>query len=255
MTEENRPVENQDLVIAIGEMFNNNNAMTQSKMIDQVMRAKFIIPIIIDKDICEQSQNDSSGIDFHMLENSEKQKFFMAFTDWDELEKWKRVEGQQTAILTFDDYSNMVLDQRSTAEGFVINPFGENLIFNKRLIDSLFKQKQAMNSGVKENTMSKETQVLFGKPDVYPQEMVDSISAYLKTNNNVKSAFLRFMVKDNKPSYLIVVDCLGDIKDLIKGISDSANDYMNGLQISLFPYESELGKSATLNQEPFYKKK
>ena len=254
MTEEIKPVENPKLVMAIQAMFDNNNAEMQSRMIDEVMRATFISPVVINSENQEPDEDGKTGIDFHMLENTDKQKFFMAFTDLDEMEKWKKKEEQQTAILSFDEYASMVLDKESVSEGFVINPFGENLIFNKRLITSLFQQKQAMNKGAKADTTGNEKQILVGKPDIYPQEMVDAITQYLKTDSKVEAAYLRFMVKDNIPSYLVIVDCKGDLNDSVKGIANSANDYLNGLQINLFSIDSELGKNASENVEPFYKK-
>lgn len=252
MTDQNKPVENPELVKAIYSMFENNTSIMQSKMIDEVMRAKFINPIVINKDAPETG--GSEAIDFHMLENAANQKFFMAFTDWQELEKWKKNKGQQTAILTFDEYAKMVLDEKSVSEGFVINPFSENLIFNKQLIASLNEQKKAMLSGISQSTTQKDTQILIGKPEVFPQEMADAISGYLKTVSNVKAAYLRIMVKEKVPSYLIVVDSIGEPGEVVRGIADAANPYLKEMQIALFPLESDLGKTATANVEPFYKK-
>ncbi|MCR5755859.1 MAG: SseB family protein, partial [Acetatifactor sp.] len=66
-------------------------------------------------------------------------QFFMAFTDAMELKKWKNHEDQQTAVASFEDYAGLLFKkdgngQLPPAIGFVINPFGDNIIVPREMI-------------------------------------------------------------------------------------------------------------------------
>ena len=63
------------------------------------------------------------------------------FTDWSELKKWKDEEGQQTFAVSFKDYADMLFRKDakgnvSPAGGFVINPYGGNIVVTKELAAS-----------------------------------------------------------------------------------------------------------------------
>lgn len=79
-----------------------------------------------------------SQVQFPILSASDGKQFFMAYTDMEELKKWKDVEGQQFFSMTFDDYATMLLQKddqgrTSPAAGFVINPFGGNIVVSREM--------------------------------------------------------------------------------------------------------------------------
>ena len=81
-----------------------------------------------------------------MLSTEDGRKFFMAFTDWMELKKWKDEENQQTFAMSFDDYAGMLLRKdaqgnSSPALGFVINPFGGNIVVTREMVAGMIAAK------------------------------------------------------------------------------------------------------------------
>ena len=78
-------------------------------------------------------------VQFPMLSTEDGRKFFMAFTDWTELKRWRDEENQQTFAMNFDDYAGMLL--RSPALGFVINPFGGNIVVTREMVASMIAAK------------------------------------------------------------------------------------------------------------------
>lgn len=262
MVDVNKPVTNPDLVLAIKEMQQNDTKESKDQVINEVMKAHFISPVNISP-IPGPSDEDGkvvlkekSTIVFNIIENTANQHFFLAFTDWEELGKWCKSENQQTLIMTFDDYAAMVLNEKGNSDGFVINPFGGNIVLNKDMVRALRDERERRKKGgVVEQVVKKDTTVQLGQPRIYPEEMVKGISNYLKSQNNVKAAYLQLMIKDGEQSYLVVVDFSGDRRVLFYGIANAAMSHLNGMFIDLIPYDSEFGRNATNNIEPFYRRK
>ncbi len=262
MVDINKPVTNPELIAAINAMRENYTKENQDRVFIEVLKAHFISPAVITP-APEPSEEggkavlkEGTQISFNLIENTAKLQYFLAFTDWDELEKWSKNENQQTLILTFDDLAAMVLDENSDASGFVINPFGGNLIFDKNLIMAIKAENERRASvGATEQVVEKDTPVQLGKPSVYPEEMVKAIIEHMKKQKNVKAAYLQLMTKGEEQSYLLVVDFEGDRKETFNKIAYSAKQYLKDMFIDMVPYDSDFGRDAAKNVEPFYKRK
>lgn len=70
-------------------------------------------------------------------------KFQPAFTDWQELEKWEDMKKPKTLLLTFDDYAALVL-KNPEIQGVVINPFSENMMMERELLEHLRMKKDML---------------------------------------------------------------------------------------------------------------
>lgn len=263
MIDLNKPVTNPELLEAIAAMKNDGSSENLDHVINEVMRANFLSPVIItplpepDGD-GKTVLKEETTISFHMITDNADNSYFPAFTDWDELRKWNKEENVQTLISSFDDYAAMILDKSGPCEGFVINPFGTNIPFSRAMIESLKNQKEKMmENGVSEHTVEKDTKVLIGQPGVYPADLVKSVTNYLKTQKNVEKAYLLLMKNEeaDESSYLLVVDYSGDKNPVFGGIAKAAEPYLNGMYLDMVPYDSGFGKNAAENTEPFYKRK
>lgn len=262
MIDVNKPVTNPELIAAINAMRENYAKENQDRVFIEVLKAHFVSPAVItptpesSEDGGKVVLKEGTQISFNLIENTANQKYFLAFTDWDELKKWSTNENQQTLILTFDDFAAMVLDENSDASGFVINPFGGNLIFDKNLIMALKEEKERRASGgATEQVVEKDTPMQLGQPSEYPEELVKAIIEHLKKQKNIKAAYLQLMTKGEEQSYLLVVDFEGDRKETFNKIAYAAKQYLKGMYIDMVPYDSDFGRDAAKNVEPFYKRK
>ena len=86
------------------------------------------------------SGGEGTAIQFQLLPNQEGQPFFPAFTGWEELRKLCGPKNQQTLLLSFDDYAAMILRDNRGA-GFVIDPFGCCLSFDRAMVEHLVGRK------------------------------------------------------------------------------------------------------------------
>lgn len=140
----NKPVSNPMMVGSIELLKAEDTPEHRQMFLDELQKAKFLSPVVIDP-VPVPDENGrvtiarDAKVQFPMLSTEDGRKFFMAFTDWTELKRWRDEENQQTFAMNFDDYAGMLLRKDaqgniSPALGFVINPFGGNIVVTREMV-------------------------------------------------------------------------------------------------------------------------
>lgn len=148
----NKPVSNPMLVGSIEVMKAEPTPEHKNMFVNEMMKAKFLAPAIITPDPEPDAEGNlkltpENKIQFPMLTTPDGRNFFMAFTDKYELKQWKDDENTRTFALTFDDYIGMVLRQNSPAAGFVLNPYGANIVVPREMLASMMAAKMSQLKG------------------------------------------------------------------------------------------------------------
>lgn len=133
MMDMNSPVTNPELVKIMSSMALAYSPELELAFIQALYQARFLAPIMPNKDIESGSIHQDSTVSFKLLTNKSNHSFFMAFTDASELKKWSATD-EQTLILTYNDLANM-LKESGDVKGFVIDPFGSNLVISPEAIN------------------------------------------------------------------------------------------------------------------------
>lgn len=250
MIDVNKPVTNLELVRIMNKFLNERSAENEIDLIDRITQAQFLSPIIMDGEIQNGTIKASATISFKMLTNNSNEPFFMAFTDWEELSKWSK-EKEETLISTYEDLKSMVEKDAQRVKGFVINPYGQNIVITPELMQYFSQIKS-------EIVIKKDTKIMLGQPANYPHEMVNALSKFFTEHREVESAYLFLAHKedDEKPNLLFVIDFTGEKTSLFPQIAAVAQNYLGKDEyIDLIPMNTSFGKDATKNTKPFYKKK
>lgn len=185
-----------------------------------------------------------------------REEYFRAFTGWAAPGRWQGNENQQAMILTFDDYAALVLKENSMASGFVINPNGENIPFDKDLIRYMLRHKEADAKPVfAEKVVEKNTTIKLGEPLFYPTELVQAISDCLRKHKNVKAAYFQIKEEEGEFSYLLVLDIRGEKGELFQNIGDAAAKYLDGMYLDMMLCDKGLGREVARKTKPVYRKK
>ena len=143
MEDMNKPVTNPELLAAVERMNRENSRESREAVLDLVIStAQFLAPV----SIASSPKNSGEGtqIQFQLLTNQDDQVYFPAFTGWEELRKLCGPKNQQTVVLGFDDYARMILQDKRAA-GFVIDPFGMCLSFDRTMMEHLVSRKAQQN--------------------------------------------------------------------------------------------------------------
>ena len=130
---------NEPLLAALARMEKENDRASREAVLDLVItQAQFISPVEI-----FPGEKGEQNIQFALLPNQTNQPFFPAFTSWEELRKLCGPKNQQTLVMTFDQYASMILKDNRAA-GFVIDPFGCCLSFDRKMVSHLVQRKGLM---------------------------------------------------------------------------------------------------------------
>lgn len=253
-------ITNPALCAAIEAMQAENSQQNINNMISEVVMAKFILPANVKQIPNAHTRNgqtvmeNSTQVQFRLLENNQtKQKFFGAFTDIEEFNKWKGTQSSHKVVTDFDSLANMVMDAHSNTAGFVINAFGKSVTFPKPMVISIKQQSDYMRR--EKNIVKEGSQVRVKEPDDYPIDLMAALINHLSTEPQVNAAFLRLIEQDGKVGYFIVVDFVGDMDETFQGILDVAKPYIDDEDaLTLMPYSMEFARGAVNGIEPFYKK-
>ena len=167
---------NPALMLAVSRMKENNNIVTQNKMVEEALNARFLVPCEVrmkpgtEKETTRTPKN--TVVNFNLLQTTEGDIYFMAFSDMGELKKWKDVENQNVMVMSFDDLAGIVLNENSNAKGFVLNPATSNVVFQKQLVSNIIINR---DRAIKEGTLRKITpeeaeEILQGKAENEDEE-------------------------------------------------------------------------------------
>lgn len=144
----NKPVSNPMLMGTIELMRDDDTPEHRNMFVDELIKASFLSPALIDPEPAADAGGkltivSGSKVQFPLLTAPDGKKFFMAFTDASEYDKWQeKTRPLPTFALKFDDYAAMLLHKRSEentpqAFGFVINPAGCNIIVPKEMVANI----------------------------------------------------------------------------------------------------------------------
>ncbi len=253
----NNPVTNPYLKECMQALKQDNSEENQNRVLQEIaMQAHFLSLVVFSQPPKDNGDGTAtfekeSTMQFPLLTTADGSILCPAFTDWEELNKWRREETPRTLVLTFDDYASMVL-RDTHLTGLVINPFGENLVLDRALLTHMQAHKAQILAGVQEQKIDKETQVLLGEPAERPEAALAAMAAIFRENLDVCAAWLRLLRRDDTESYLIVVDCDGDARAVFVQAAAAARPHLQGMPLDFVPYSADFGRHAAQGVEPFF---
>ena len=150
----NKTVSNPMLMGAIELMREDDTPEHRNMFVEELIKGSFLSPALIDPLPAEDAEGRltiafGSKIQFPMLTAPDGKKFFMAFSDASEYDKWQeKTRPLPTFALKFDDYAAMLFHKNSDestpqAFGFVINPAGCNIIVPKGMVANIMTARAA----------------------------------------------------------------------------------------------------------------
>lgn len=241
-------INNKELIDAIEKMKEEKTMETQNKVIAEVLKAKFMCPVILQdapKGGGKININKETKIQFSVIKTTNGKNFLIAFTSDEEVNKWQKNKTQQSIIYTFEDYA-IISQNNDNLEGFIIDPKGCNLIFTKNMI------VQIKNSITRENVVKKDTQVELSVPKDISEDLQNKLHDVLVNNKEIKKAYLLNMLKEDEKSYLLIIDASGKEKEYFNTIASALIPFLRDLPLNLLPINTEFGTKAIEKFKPFY---
>ncbi len=150
----NQSVSNPMLVGAIELLKEENTPAHQNMFAAELAKASFLSPALIEPEPKEGEDGKlavapGSKVQFPMVSSPDGQKFFMAFTDMSEYEKWQEKNKKLPYFaLKIEDYAAMVLRRDAKgnlcpALGIIINPMGGSIVVPREMLAGMMSAKIA----------------------------------------------------------------------------------------------------------------
>ncbi len=152
---------NFDLIVALKTMQGRPSPQSQGDFLNHMIHAQFLTPAVLDPEPDRDEKGElvlvgGTKILFRAVSNAEKKAYLIAFTDAKEAEKNKmEKEGEiiHTVVTTYLDFCNIILNEHSPYSGFVINPFSENVIVTREIMQDINRnikvRQMPINTGKK----------------------------------------------------------------------------------------------------------
>ncbi len=254
MTDHLTPVTNPALVRAIEAARQDSTEQNWAQVVRAAMAARFLTPIDMKPRSAASGRENTFSL--HMLKDSEDGKrYYLAFTDRDEMGRWCRDEEQRVLVLSFDDYTRLVLYGRIAVNGFVLNPYGGNVVFNRAMLEAIrMRNEGRADWGAATRAIEKGAMLCLGQPSEYPAGLEDALRRYFNSQKGVREAYLVVMDKDGATNYLVAVDFEGAALPLFEGIGDAVVDFLGDMSLNLIPCDSHLWREAANDFQPFYRR-
>lgn len=137
------PVSNPELIKAINKAKENPDQANSNRMLNEVVKAKLLIPISMESTIAMDgkgySEVENANINFELLRANTGKLYYPVFTDVQEMRKCAVDKNQSSMIVNFDDLATLLLQPMNAVAGFVINPMGDNICFSTQMIAAMKK--------------------------------------------------------------------------------------------------------------------
>lgn len=150
----NVSVSNPMLVGAIELLKAEDTPEHRNMFVGELQKASLLAPAVIDPEPVEDEEGKlkitpGSKIQFPMLAASDGKRFYMGFTDMVEYRKWQEKNKELPFFaIKFDDCARMLFGRDAQgnicpALGFVINPYGANLVVPKEMVAGVMAARAA----------------------------------------------------------------------------------------------------------------
>ena len=252
--EEERPLLNQSLMKCANMFFQcmgieQDNPNNEKNFMKEIYKAKYLLPIVFDNDVPDglaiRTINISgAALDLAVIRKSSGGCIIPVFTDWVELGKIDKEKICTGNVIDLRDIEKFC----AHGELISINPLGFNMILDKTTVESIKKRFEVPEE------KSKGEQMGFFDPANVPEPMMIKLTELLGQTPGISSAYLKALRKDGRASYIVVVDFVGTNPAVFPQIAQQVGPLTGGLALNFIAYNSIMGRAATENTHPFFKR-
>ena len=227
----NQEIRNDELKIAMISFKLQDVQASENEFLEKLRMAFFLVPIVDDKKRDEFT--------FMLLEDQDNNNYFQGYTDIDEYNKWIDSNNSKHLVLTFDEYANIIINSGEEVKGLVLNPFGENIILDKNILNTIFNMDK----------------VFIDEIGDVPTNVKKKIKKIVKENDKINEAYLMNMKKSNIPGYLLIINTkVRNKKKLFSQIGEEIKKNFDEINIDIMPTSDNIAHDVIKGKEPFYKK-
>lgn len=252
-------ISNPQLKLAVAEWKENKTPLNEEKMYDELKKAKFIAPAVIEnlpEGELEKGKQYEARAKFMLVKDNNGNQFFPAFTQWLEVLKWNNNPDTESVVVTFENYASLLLRPNAEARGLVIDPKGMNLFVPTAVIAKIMGVNVPDPSATQ--PVRKQVNMKVADPEHFPEDLTRKLTEQFELNDSIGCAYLIGMANsenENEKSYFIVLDMANIPEDarklLFNQLGKLCQPYVN-LPIGILPIQTPAGLQLAKTHKPFY---
>lgn len=230
----------------------------EKEFVKELLQARLLCPAKIEGMMPAPGQikpgekmNFQGRLQLFVLNTKDGKSFLMAFTDTEELQKWRKEDKEQVVIWGLPQYAGILGKEDCPHEGFVINPFSENIIVHKEFLKK-----------IQENVRPIQKPFVFGGPapepelmeddGTFPEGLIPAMREYMEQSGDVLKAYLLEMTKEEEQDYLLVVETTENPRYLFPCITNACEPFLGEKKMNIVPAGTELAKAVTEGRKPVF---
>lgn len=258
------PITNDALKKAIDSVKENGTKENQNRMFDEIRKASLLVPVLFSSEFKPDGKGritmpKGTQIKFILVNTVAGKSFFPVFTDMEEAKKLKISQSGnlQYVVKHIAEYETILNDPNNHAEGMVINPMSQNIVFPKQLVQTLNHIDQAVRqekSALSAGQIPAGVQVKFTEPTIYPTALVNTVHDWCQDKDMVKRVWLKAMIAGSVMSFALIVDTDDKSSEFLNTVREIAVPHAKEIPVVALLYTEQLEKTAVQNSFPLYDK-
>lgn len=253
-------IKNPELVMAMKLLKENNNDDNMLKVLTAVLSSKLILPV----------NGEMEGkMQFHAVQANDGKIYQVVYADTYSFNEAFGASKQNGLVAGFMDLADLVINEKSKVNGFIINPGKEEVLFKQEMIQAVINQlisegvvpgkdgnSSNATSGATPSKTSSASNVKVGDPESLPDGLGNATIEFAASFEEVFKVTIQLMQYENedKPKWLFIVDHNGDSDELFDYLGKAVGPYLSGLDIVMVDGDSDFGKQASAGKVPVYAK-
>ncbi|MFV0518563.1 MAG: enhanced serine sensitivity protein SseB C-terminal domain-containing protein [Aminipila sp.] len=196
-------------------LINEKTEESESNFFGELYNTRLLVPVRVIGELNEKTN-------FPLLVTKDGKKFIPSFVESKvELGNFTKEQLQE---ISYVNLKFVVIDSCDAIDGIAINPYGENIILNKSLIELIDSKQMGM-------TISREKQMK--NIDVYEaknvsEQMIKKLCSFFENSIGVQSAWILFAKNESdvKGHLMVIIDFIGSKFELFPIVADIMKNYM-----------------------------
>ena len=241
-------IKNPELLAAMKLVRKENTEENMLKVLSEAVKAKFILPV----DDAEEGK-----MRFHAVQGDEGRIYQIVYADSMSFNMAFLNKKQSGVVAGFMDLADLVLNDNSKINGFIVNPGKEEVLFREDMLTTIIEdlKKEGIIKDIPskaENTSS----IKVGDPVRYPEGMGNAAIEFGAQREQIFRIFIQLMQREGKekPEWLFIVDHVGRNDEVFKELGEAMGPFLDGLDIVMIDMGDPLSEKVIKGKVPVYAK-
>ncbi|MBO7450184.1 MAG: enhanced serine sensitivity protein SseB C-terminal domain-containing protein [Clostridiales bacterium] len=239
-------IQNPALLLAMKVIRSENTEENMLKVLSEAVKAKFILPV---------EGNEEGKMRFHAVQGDEGRIYQIVYADSISFNNAFPSGKQNGIVAGFMDLADLVLNENSKINGFVVNPGAEEVLFREDMLKTIIDEFKK-DGIIKESDAPKSANIKVGDPDRLPDGMGNATIDFGASRDEIFRIFIQLMQREgkDKPEWLFVVDHAGKTDEVLKELGNKVGPHLDGLDFVMIDMGDPMAEKIIKGKMPVYAK-